>query len=123
MRDVPTGLWVAALIRRAELQGAFALVAARGDAERGDAVVKVVQAGGLARVYVRAPGWGEEDCFDALPEDGPAPEADIEALVQRRREQDRDLWVVEIEDVGGRHFLTEQVKDKRPRGPLEGEGR
>ena len=87
---VTTDIWVAALVRRAQAAGAFATVVRRGDAERGDVLVKVSPERGRARLY--AP---------AFTLDGPA---------ERRVRADRDLWVVEIEDKEGRHFLTERVR-------------
>ena len=38
-------------------------------------------------------------------------EAEIEAYVQRSARIDPDIWVVDIEDPGGRHFLVEPVAD------------
>ena len=34
-------------------------------------------------------------------------------LIRRRRQYDPDLWVIEIEDREGRHFLTETVNGER----------
>jgi hypothetical protein len=110
-REIPAHLWVSALIRRAQLGGAFATIAHRGDAERGDVVVKVTPERGKARLY--APAFNPDGPleFEALPPgDGDADEADVEALIAKRLKMDRDLWVIEIEDRDGRHFLTEAVR-------------
>jgi len=43
----------------------------------------------------------------------PAPsdqEPDLDAYVERAVRVDPDLWVVEIDDRQGRHFLTEPVE-------------
>jgi hypothetical protein len=37
-------------------------------------------------------------------------EPDLDAYVERARRIDPDLWLVEIEDRQGRHFLTEPVE-------------
>jgi hypothetical protein len=79
-------LWVAALIRRVEQGGAFAVVARKGDPRAGAVLVKLLN---------RRDGW-------------------TRLYVERSRRIDPDLWVVEIDDVKGRHFLTE---------PVEGESR
>ena len=105
-REIPTHLWVSALLRRASLGGAFATIAHKGDEERGDVVVKVTSERGKARLY--APAFNPEGPteFERLP---PEKEAEVDDLVARRRKLDRDLWVIEIEDREARHFLVEPV--------------
>lgn len=104
-----TEIWVSALIRRAEAGGAFAAVAARGDADAGAVVVKVNLLDGRARAYAPAlAGEGGTTWIDPLGRDAPCPEPEVDAYLERRRARDPDLWVIEIEDRMGRSFLTEE---------------
>ncbi|MDR3513174.1 MAG: DUF1491 family protein [Caulobacteraceae bacterium] len=104
-----TDVWVAALIRRAELGGAFAVVARKGDARAGSVLVKTLnRREGTARLYAEATrGDGERVWMQPLASDS---EADLDAYVGRTARIDPDVWVVEIEDAQGRHFLTEPVE-------------
>jgi hypothetical protein len=106
-REIPAHIWVAALLRRAGIGGAFATIVHRGDQDRGDVLVKVSAFRGQAAVYAPAFNPGGQTEFERLAPDN---EIDVDALIRKRREADRDLWVIEIEDREGRHFLTEKVR-------------
>lgn len=104
-------LWASALIRRAELAGAFAAVVRKGDARAGAVLVKVVnRRAGVARLYAEALR-GEGDRVWMEPVDS-RQEPDLDAYIARQARVDPDLWVVEIDDVEGRHFLTEPVETR-----------
>ena len=106
-----TSLWASALIRRAELSGAFAAVVQKGDAERGDIVVKVATLDGRARLYSKTRLLSGDVGFIDLSVQGVGPdEGDVDAYCQRLLARDPDLWIIEIEDRAGRHFLTETVE-------------
>ena len=108
-------LWVAALVRRVEQGGAFAVVARRGDPRAGAVLVKLLnRRDGWTRLYVEAVrGDGERVWMQPAASEA---EADLDAYVERSRRIDPDLWVVEIDDVKGRHFLTEPVEGERNGG-------
>ena len=104
-------LWVDALIRRANVGGASAFVLQKGDAERGDVLVKLAHLDRTARLFTPTMDMDGSRVFLDLAVQGVGPdEADIDAYILRARSRDSDLWVVEIEDREGRHFLTETVK-------------
>ncbi|MEM7328209.1 MAG: DUF1491 family protein [Pseudomonadota bacterium] len=108
---LPTKVWVDALVRRVQLAGAAAFILQRGDEARGDVLIKVADLAGSARAYAPRTSMQGERIFVDLESQqiGPA-ESDVDAYVRRAGERDRDLWVIEIEDRKGRHFLTEPVE-------------
>lgn len=103
-------VWVSALIRRAEKEGAFAMVLKKGDARAGAVLVKALdRRAGAPRLYAEAlSGEGERVWMQPRPG---ADEAELDAYAERARARDPDLWVVEIDDTQGRHFLTEPVEN------------
>lgn len=104
-----TDLWAGALIRRAEIGGAFAVVARKGDKQAGSVLVKVFnRSDRTARLYAEATRMDGERVWMRPTASDQEPEVD--AYIERAVRIDPDLWVVEIEDREGRHFLTEAVE-------------
>jgi len=104
-----TDVWAGALIRRANQAGAFATVARKGDARAGTVLVKVVdRRAGKARLYAQAVR-GEGETVWMEPQPG-RDEAELDAYVEKQARFDPDLWLIEVEDLEGRHFLTEPVE-------------
>ena len=113
---LPTDLWVQALIRRAHMSGAYATVVRRGDAKAGAVLVKAFDSRDRSvRLYAEAVrGDGERVWMEPL---GARDEAALDAYAERSAQRDPDLWVVEVEDNQGRHFLTETVEAAQARDP------
>jgi hypothetical protein len=110
MIELKTDFWVSALVRRAQIEGVFAAIARKGDADAGAVLVKVATLDGRARLYAPARVDGEERVWldlsaGSLGDDEKA----VDAYAARRADSDPDLWVVEIEDKKGRTFLTERI--------------
>jgi len=105
-----TDIAMAALVRRAASAGAAAFVVRRGAEEAGAALVKVTTLDGQCRVYAQGFRDGARIWY---PLTGPAAVSDHEGeeRIARARGRDPDLWVVEVEDRQGRHFLVEPVVD------------
>jgi hypothetical protein len=104
-----TDVWVGALIRRAELGGAFAVVARKGDPRAGAVLVKTVnRREGRAALYSEAFRGDGERVWMAPTASQEEP--DLDRYIERAIRVDPDLWVVEIDDGLGRHFLTEPVE-------------
>jgi len=106
-----TALWVDALVRRVQIAGASAFVMNKGDAERGDILVISADLQGGAWAYApRTTMSGERVFLDLTAEQIEATEAEVSRYAQTARSRDPDLWIIEIEDREGRHFLTENVQ-------------
>jgi hypothetical protein len=103
-----TNIWVYALIRRAQLGGAFAVVVRKGDARGGAVLVKLInRRAGEARLLAEATrGDGERVWMQPLAS---GEEAEIDLYIERAARIDPDIWVVEVDDPEGRHFLVEPV--------------
>lgn len=108
---LPTDLWAGALIRRAELAGAYAAVIRKGDARAGSVLVKVIDRR-ESRAWLYSEAFGPDGDRLWMRPIASEDEAEIDAYVARSIGRDPDLWVVEIDDPQGRHFLTEPVESR-----------
>ena len=110
-----SGIWVAAYLRRCAVEGAPAVVRRRGADEAGAVFVRIDRLDGTSDLYGPAP---QSTFDDARPADrvfslclkvNPAPDADAESYLARQIKFDPDLWIVEVEERNGRHFLDRVV--------------
>jgi hypothetical protein len=111
-----SGIWVAAYLRRCAVEGLAAAVRRRGAEEAGAVFIIVNRLDGTASLYGPAPqsafdsSQPAERFFSAmLGGIAPVPEAEVEARLTREIRFDPDVWIVEIEDRAGRHFLDNLV--------------
>jgi hypothetical protein len=110
-----SGIWVAAYIRRCQVEGAQAMLRRRGAEEAGAVFIKVSKLDGTADVYGPAPQSSFDEARPAdrafirsLKSEG-VSEADAEAYLARQVKFDPDVWIVEVEDRAGRNFLDSIV--------------
>jgi hypothetical protein len=94
--------WVHAYLARLRVADIPAFVVARGDATAGAVAVKVSTLDGQARAFVRVNDATGARRWDVSAE---GSEAEVDAALARARRFDPDLWIVEVEDRGGRHLL------------------
>jgi hypothetical protein len=108
-----TEFWVKAYIRRCAMEGASAVVVRHGDDDAGAIFIQVNRLDGTCHLYGPAPaGFDGADSgrrwIGRLSLDG-VPESDARAFIEREAKFDSDLWLIEVEDRGGRHFLDDQL--------------
>lgn len=109
MPELNTWIWVDALRWRAEREGASFFVLHKGDSDAGAVLVKVIDGDRLAHLYVPVRDMEGERLW-SMPLGAPVEEARADSYIARRREDDPDIWAVEIIDRQGRHFLIEPVE-------------
>ncbi len=96
-----------AYIRRCNGEGAPAAVLRRGAEEAGAIFIKINLLDGTALLFGPAPAgmYAEDRLWVALMEGAAALEREADDYLGRQTRYDEDLWIVEVEDRQGRHFL------------------
>lgn len=105
--------WVKGYLRRCVVEGASAVVVRHGDDDAGAIFIKVNRLDGTCFVFGPAPAGlsgAETDrrWVVCLQREG-VPEAAADFFLAREADFDSDLWLVEVEDRKGRHFLDDQL--------------
>lgn len=96
---------VAALLRRTAAQGGFGVVVQKGHAEAGTILVVLSEKGADFRAYERMPqvdGTRAWHCIRRQSEDNPT---EFHDYLNRRGEQDADLWIVELDIAQGERLI------------------
>ncbi|WP_095587365.1 DUF1491 family protein [Actibacterium ureilyticum] len=105
MTRLTSEFWVQAYLTRLRLADIPAFVTAKGDLTAGAVLIKLNTLDGQAQVFQRS--------FDLMTGDrqwvvlAEGDEATVDASITAQRGFDPDLWVIEVEDRGGRHLLDE----------------
>ncbi len=107
MARLRADFWVSAYLRRCGVEGVEAVLRRRGAAEAGAIFVKVDHLDGTASLYGPAPQLFLDDSGERLFAQvlHAVTPLDVEERVQREQRFDPDLWLVEVDDRQGRHFL------------------
>jgi hypothetical protein len=113
---IKSELWVKAYLRRCQAEGASAVVVRRGDESAGAIYICINRLDRTLTLYGPAPAGlegGETErrwvrCLAAKV----IREQAAAAYLTRQIEFDSDIWIVEVEDKVGRHFLGDAVTDE-----------
>ena len=79
------------LIRRAEIEGGFGAVLAKGDATAGAILVVLLEKGGNPRIFERVLHGDGHYCWTD------SGSGEVAEFIARRRRSDPDLWVLELD--------------------------
>jgi hypothetical protein len=110
---VRSEIWVRAYLRRCQAEGVSVVIAKRGDEAAGAIFILVVRLDGTVRLFGPAPAGlvgSESDrrWINCMTADWVQPD-EAKAYLERQRKFDPDLWIIELEDRMGRHFLGEET--------------
>lgn len=102
------GIFVRALIRRAEVAGAAAYVVRMGSEEAGAILLKISRPDRTCLVLTQA-RRGEGELVWVKPIGDAVDDEAAQKYFDKQMRFDPDLWIVEIEDREGRTFVDEPV--------------
>lgn len=105
--------WVKAYIRRCAVGGASAVVVRHGDDDAGTIFIRIDRLDGTCLLFGPAPAGldGADSDRRWMPylAEGGTEYAAADSFLEREARVDSDLWVIEVEDRAGRHFLDDDL--------------
>lgn len=113
---VTSEMWVSAYLRQCQAAFVQAVVVRRGDAAAGAIFISVDLLDGTVCLYGPAPTGLMGSDLDrrwvrCLEGPAVAPQ-EAKAFLARQIRFDTDLWILEIEDKSGRHFLDDVLVER-----------
>jgi hypothetical protein len=102
---LPAHLEVSALIRQIQAEGGFATVLQKGEREAGTILLVLCENDTKARAYERMPAPdGTREWTRSRIQD-PENKQEFSQYLARRGEQDRDLWIIELDIAQGERLI------------------
>ena len=102
---------VAVLRRLAEAEGGTAAVLQRGQDQAGGLLVVLTERGRPVRTAERRTGWEGELTWDVRVVESESPENRqiFQSMLQRRKDVDGDLWMVELDIPHAERFIPQMA--------------
>jgi len=102
---LPAHIEVAALLRRVQGEGGFATVVQKGEREAGTILLVLCEGGRNNRIYERMPQLDGTRKWHRSKTENDDNKAEFAEYVARRGDQDRDLWIVELDIAQGERLI------------------
>jgi hypothetical protein len=102
---LPAHLEVSGLIRAVEAAGGFATVIAKGERDAGTLLVVCSEKGGQSAAYERMPQPDGTRAWRLTRQQDPEKPQEFWEYCDRRKRQDGDLWIVELDVPNGERFI------------------
>ncbi|HYJ51904.1 MAG TPA: DUF1491 family protein [Allosphingosinicella sp.] len=106
MGRLASSVLASALLRRAEQEGGFGAVLAKGDPTAGAIAVILAEKGRKARFLERVMQANGSYAWQSTREDV-ENEVEFEKFLERRRKSDPDLWILELDIASAERFAAE----------------
>lgn len=103
---LPAHVEVNGLIRAVEAAGGFATVLARGERDGGTVLLVTLGRNQPATLYERMPKPDGSRPFLAAKRENPENRQEFADYLERRRRQDPDLWLVELDIPQAERFIA-----------------
>ena len=105
-------IWIKAHIRKCSFHNVPVFVVRRGDETAGSPLIKINRLNGSCQILTATTDFsdGSRKWLKATGPDW-VEEKTADRYIEKQLSFDPDLWVIEIEDPEGRHFLDEKVED------------
>ncbi len=104
---LPAHLEASAILRLAESQGGFATVLAKGERDAGTILLVTVYRDEPSRLYERMPALDGSRSFVATKQENPENREDFSEYLARRRRQDPDIWLIEVDIANSERFVAQ----------------
>lgn len=104
---LPAHLEAGAIMRLAETEGGFATVLAKGEHDAGTILLVTLSRGKDAILYERMPQLDGSRTFIAAKRENPENPAEFSEYLARRRSQDRDMWLIEVDIADPQRFVAQ----------------
>jgi hypothetical protein len=101
----PAPLEVSGLIRLVESQGGTAMVLAKGERDVGTILIVTMCRGEDVRLFERMPQMDGTRPFLATKSQDPQKPEEFSEYLDRRRRQDPDIWIVEVDIANAERFV------------------
>lgn len=102
---LPAHLEVAGLIRSVQAAGGFAAVLGKGEREAGTILVVTTLNGRNSRVFERMPQLDGTRKWSCSKQQDSENMQDFSEYLERRRSQDPDVWIVELDVPNAERFI------------------
>ena len=98
------------LIRKAQTDGGFACILSKGDANSGGILVQCLDRGQTTIFLERRTDFDGKISWNPSGPDQKSPENDRISYVERRKKNDPDLWLIELDIANAEQFIVENCQ-------------